>query len=90
VAELFASGRVVDGIVMLMIIEYAVLIFLRKRSGSSLSASSLVANLAAGAALLLSLRAALVGSSWRWVSIWLLLALLAHAADLKMRWAAAR
>ncbi len=87
-ADLFASGRVVDAIVVFMMIEYAVLIFLRRRSGGGLAAFSLIANLAAGAALLLSLRAALVGARWQIVSLWLLFALLAHAADLKLRWAA--
>jgi hypothetical protein len=88
VAELFASGRVVDGIIVLMLIEAAVFSLLRKKSGRKASIRALLTNLSAGAALLLSLRAALTGSTWQVVSIWLLAALLAHVADLKMRWAA--
>jgi hypothetical protein len=87
VAELFASGRIVDAIVVLMLIECAALISLRKKSGSGLATAALVTNLAAGASLLMSLRAALIGSPWQIVSLWLVLALLAHLADLKIRWA---
>ncbi len=84
-AELFASGRAVDAIVVFMILEYAVLMLMRKKFSGSLSNAALLANLAAGAALLLSLRAALIGSPWNIISMWLLLALLAHVADLKIR-----
>jgi hypothetical protein len=85
--ELFASGRVIDIIVAFMLIECLVLILWRKQTGRGLVVSALVTNLVAGAALMLSLRAALVGSPWQIISLWLILALLAHAADLKIRWA---
>jgi hypothetical protein len=71
-----------------MLLEFVVLTLLRRKSGSGVPSAALVTNLAAGAALLFSLRAALVGSRWQVVSIWLMLALLAHVADLKVRWAA--
>ena len=87
-AELFASGRIVDGIVVLMLVEYAMLLSLRKKFGRGLSAAALLTNLAAGAALLLSLRACLMGAPWQIISLWLMLALLAHVGDLRMRWAA--
>jgi hypothetical protein len=74
---------------LLMLMEFAALILLRRKSGTGASISALATNMLAGAALLLSLRAALTGSRWQVVSMWLLLALLAHMADLKMRWAAA-
>jgi hypothetical protein len=88
VAELFASGRAVDAIVFLMIIEYAALIFLCKKLNCGASTAAWLANFSAGAGLLMSLRAALIGSPWQIVAIWLLLALFAHLADLKIRWAA--
>jgi hypothetical protein len=88
VAEYFASGRVIDAIVVFMSIECALLIYWRKKSGRRLSSAALVTNLAAGAALLLSLRAALLGSPWQIIAFWLALAFLAHLADLKIRWAA--
>jgi hypothetical protein len=86
VKELFASGRVIDILVAFMLIECVALIVWRRQTGSGPSVSALVTNLAAGAALMLSLRAALVGSPWQIISLWLILGLLAHAADLKIRW----
>ncbi len=88
-AELFASGRVIDCIMLLMLMELAALILLRRKSPTGASIVALATNMLAGAALLLSLRAALTGSRWQVVSMWLLLALFAHVADLKMRWRAA-
>jgi hypothetical protein len=85
---MFASGRIVGAIVVLMLIECVVLISLHKKSGIGLPAVAVVTNLAAGASLLLSLRAALIGSPWQTVSVWLVVALFAHLADLKMRWPA--
>jgi hypothetical protein len=88
VGELFASGRAVDAILVFMLIEYVALILLLKKFNGGASIAALLANLSAGAALLLSLRAALTGSPWQIVSLWLLLALFAHAADMKLRWGA--
>jgi hypothetical protein len=39
-------------------------------------------------ALLLALRAALIGLAWQLVSMWLIAALLAHMLYLKLRWSA--
>jgi len=89
VTELFASGRIIDIIAAFMLIECLVLVVWRRQSGSGLAVSALLANLAAGAAMMFSLRAALLGRPWQIISLWLILALLAHAADLKIRWAKA-
>jgi hypothetical protein len=86
VASLFANGQIVVGIVMLMILELIVLIMVRKKSQPALSTAALITNLAAGAALLLSLRAALVDSRWQTVAVWLAVAFVAHVCDLKLRW----
>jgi hypothetical protein len=88
VADLFLSGRIVDGIVILMLVELIVLMMVRRKEQKCLSTSALVVNLAAGAALLLSLRAALASYRWQIVASWLFVALLAHALDLKIRWSA--
>jgi hypothetical protein len=45
-----------------------------------------VANLAAGLALMLALRAGLSAAGWGWVAAGLTLAGLLHAADLRTRW----
>jgi hypothetical protein len=45
-----------------------------------------MANLAAGASLLMALRAALTNAGWEMTILWLLMALVAHVADLASRW----
>ena len=86
VAELFATGSVVDCILALMLIESIALILIGRKLRSGIPALQVLVNLAAGAALLLALRAALLGSPWKWISLWLLAALVAHLLDLRYRW----
>lgn len=85
-AEFFASGRVVDLILGLMLLEGLALSVLWRRRGCGVLPLALWVNLAAGGAMLLAVRAALTGASWVWVWIPLLLALLMHLADLGARW----
>lgn len=89
-AELFASGRIVDCILAFMLIEWALLALLHHRSNRGLNRLELTVSLSAGLALLLALRAALAGSGWPSVAGWLAASLVAHLWDLKLRWTAAR
>ncbi|MCJ2136151.1 hypothetical protein MKK69_19205 [Methylobacterium sp. J-026] len=84
---LFASGRIIDGILLLVAGEAILLAWLRRRGGPPLPA--LLANLASGAALMLALRSALVAAGWINVAGWLLAGLVAHLADLGLRFRAA-
>ncbi|MGU3665867.1 hypothetical protein ACLBX9_16935 [Methylobacterium sp. A49B] len=84
---LFASGRIVDVILLLVAGEALVLAWLGRRGGPPLP--SLLANLASGAALMLALRAALVGAGWTAVAGWMLAGLVAHLVDLVLRFRAA-
>ena len=84
--SLFASGAVVDAILLLMALEGALIVLLRRRTGAGVPARDLVAMLAAGACLMLALRAALVGAAWPWIALALAAALAAHLADLRRRW----
>jgi len=86
VGEAFATGRIVDVILALMALELIVLIIVRKKTTRGLTTAQLTVSLAAGAALLLALRAALTGRPWQSVALWLIVALAAHALDLKLRW----
>ena len=81
-AELFASGRIIDLILVLVAVEAAALALWRWWSGSGPGLRGMAANLASGACLLLAVRAALVGAGWELVAMPLLGSLLAHAADL--------
>jgi hypothetical protein len=82
-ASWFASGRIIDGILLLVAVEALVLAWLSRRSGLPLP--GLLATLASGAALMLALRAALTGAGWMSVAFWLLAGLVAHGADLGLR-----
>ncbi len=79
---LFASGRIVD-FILLGVLAEAVLIFALCRSFSRFA--PFAATLASGAALMLALRAALTGTAWPVVAAWMLVGLVAHAADLLLR-----
>jgi hypothetical protein len=84
--ELFASGRVVELILGFMLVEAVVLGIYHRRSGRGLRPLDLALNLAAGALLLLALRAALVDPDPLAPAPYLAFALLAHLADLARRW----
>ena len=84
--ELFASGHVVDLILVLMVAEALVLGLYHRRTGRGLAPGVLVTVLLAGGFLMLALRAALVGAGWPWIALFLGLGLVAHLADLVGRW----
>lgn len=86
-AAAFASGRIVDGILLLVALESLVLAWLSRRGGPPLP--SLLATLASGAALMLALRAALAGAGFVAVAGWMLAGLAAHLADLGLRFRSA-
>ena len=89
-AELFHSGRVVYAILGFMCIELMVLILVRNNDLPLFRPAELVLNLAAGAALAMALRAALLSSPWQNLACWLLIALGFHLGDLTLRWSTRR
>jgi hypothetical protein len=84
--EMFASGRVVELILGFMLVEAVVLGIYHRRSGRGVRPLDLAINLAAGALLLLAMRAALVDPDPLAPAPYLAVALLAHLADLARRW----
>jgi hypothetical protein len=88
--ELIASGRLIDLILALMLAEAVLLYVHRRRTGRGLAARDIVVNLAAGASLMLAVRAALVDAAPGWIVACLGVSLVAHVADLAMRWQADR
>jgi hypothetical protein len=84
--DFFASGRVVDLILLLMAAEAALLVFLHARGHLGIPPLRLLPNLLAGACLLMALRAALTGAGLVQCSVWLLLGLGGHLLDLATRW----
>jgi hypothetical protein len=77
-AALFASGRIIDAILLLTVLEAGFLLWRRR--------AALVLTLLSGLGVMVALRLALAGADWRWLALALLASLAAHVADLKRRW----
>jgi hypothetical protein len=86
VSGLFASGRIVDFVLLLVAAEAAALAWHSRRTGRGVPANEALAFLLSGACLLLALRAALAGRSWVWIAAPLAAAGVAHLVDLRLRW----
>ncbi len=82
----FASGRVADVILAVMIAEFLALAILHGRTGRGVPPRDLLVMLLAGGSLVLALRAVLTGAGWPVAAACLVLALVAHLADLARRW----
>jgi len=85
-ADLFASGRLVDFILVVVVLEAAVLLLYWSRARRGIAPLDLLPNLCAGALLLLALRATLAGGGWMITSLCLATAGLAHLTDVYRRW----
>ena len=85
-ADLFATGRIIDLILGLVVLEAAVLALWRRRTGTGIPTGALLINLASGFFLLCAVRAALADAWWGWIALCLAGSLLAHMADLRSRW----
>jgi hypothetical protein len=86
VESLVASGRIVDLILGLMVLEALALLAWHAAKGRGIAPLDLLVNLLAGAALLLALRAALTGAHWRTIAGILAIAGVLHVLDLARRW----
>jgi hypothetical protein len=76
----------VDLILVLVAAEALALFAYHRCTGRGIAPRGLIANLLAGAFLLLALRGALVGADWVWIGLPISAALLAHLSDLRHRW----
>jgi len=84
-AELFTSGRLVDFILAVVVIEAAVLLIYWRWGRRGIAPGDLLPNLCAGAFLLLALRVTL-GGGWIAACGCLAAAGLAHLFDVSRRW----
>lgn len=84
-AELFASGRIIDVILALVALEALALLAWRVRRGRGPSVAMLLSNLASGAALMVAVRAALTDAHWTIIASCLLAALGAHLTEMCFR-----
>jgi hypothetical protein len=84
--QIITSGRIVDVIVAIMVIEVMVCVVWRWHSARGPSLAEISTMVLAGFFLLLALRVALTSADWRWIALFLLGSLIAHLFDLKLRW----
>ncbi|MFN8891622.1 MAG: hypothetical protein ACK5WA_04590 [Alphaproteobacteria bacterium] len=85
-AALFASGRVADLMIAVLLIEALALLVFWWLTGRWLRPQSVLALVLPGVFFALALRAALTGAWWGFVSFALTAAFFAHAWDLWRRW----
>lgn len=85
-AELFASGRVLDLILAGMALEAIGLVGLYRLRSRGVPPARLLPNLLSGMCLLLAMRVGAGGAWWGWVSLSLLGALAFHLVDLGRAW----
>ena len=84
-AAAIASGRVVDAIIALIVVEAIVLGIRYRMRGAGLAPVEFLPNLAAGLALALALRAVMAHAAWPWIALALAGSGIAHAIDLRVR-----
>lgn len=80
------SGRVIDLILVLLVLEWLLLCWYHRSTGLGPRPADLSANLLSGALLLLAVRLALAQVWWGYLAVVLLLSLGAHLLDLQRRW----
>lgn len=85
-AELFASGHLVDFILALVVLEALALTLYRRSTRRGIPVADLLPNLLAGGCLLLALRLSLAGAGWTAICACLAAAGLAHLVDISRRW----
>jgi hypothetical protein len=84
--DIFADPRTIDVILALVVLEAAAILGFRFIRGSGPEPLGFLFTLLAGAFLLLALRCALAGASTMLIAGSLMFSLLAHLADLSLRW----
>jgi hypothetical protein len=84
-SEFFSSGRVVDLILAVLLLEVVALTAWRRHGSIRTSLAKLVVAALPGVFLLLALRAALNGAGWMWMALWLFASFPAHIADIWRR-----
>ena len=86
IEALILSGRIVDIMIVFIVIEIVLVEISRRMRGRGVGTLPLLVNIGAGGSLMLALRAALTGSGWQWVAVFLVSSLVFHVADLRVRW----
>jgi hypothetical protein len=85
VSELFASGRAIDIVLLVVGLETLLLFLWGRRGGPGLAPLDLLGQLLAGALLLVAVRCALTGADYRLIALLLIASFPAHLFDLARR-----
>jgi hypothetical protein len=85
-AELFASGNLVDVILLLVVGEIVALMLLWRWKRRGIPPADLIPNVLAGAFLLLTVRLVLGGAGWIVCSACLAAGGIVHVIDITRRW----
>lgn len=85
-ADLFASGRLIDLILIVVVVEAANLLLVWRYGRRGVAPGDLLPNLCAGAFLLLAFRVTLGGGGWMLACGCLAAAGVAHLIDVIRRW----
>lgn len=81
-----ADGRIVLVMLAFVVLEVLVLVALWKKRSIGIAPFPLIVNVLAGTCLMLALRASLVEAGTKVIAFWLVASLVAHVADLSVRW----
>lgn len=84
-ADLFANGRIIDIVLLVVALEAACLALYRVYASKGLTLVQIFSALAPGVALMLALRAALLDSAWITIAFWLIASFVAHLYDMWQR-----
>nr|WP_041756232.1 hypothetical protein [Bradyrhizobium sp. ORS 278] len=84
--ELYRSPHLIDAILAIVAVEFAVITWIWRRTRRGINPGALLTNLLAGVFLLLALRCALADAPWFWLAGCLAASGVANAADLRQRW----
>ncbi len=88
IGDLFASGRVFDLVLAVLVIEAVALSALWFRAGRGLPPGDALPFLLSGGCLVAAFRATTLGAAWPWSAGFLALAFTVHLLELKGRWRA--
>jgi CBS-domain-containing membrane protein len=86
IQSLVESGHIVDLMLIFVALEIAAITIIRYRRTGDLSLLTLIANIGAGASLMVALRISLTSGSWQGITVCLLAALVFHTMDIAFRW----
>ena len=79
------GGGLVDTIIAITLVEAAVLLAYHRQTKRGLKPRDYLLNVVSGLCLMLALRCTINSSSWYFVAAWLMLAGVAHVADVALR-----